>query len=59
MGKSDEFRRYAAECLELASTFQSPEARAVLLQMAQVWIRLADRQEASSTAAMDGDPGYS
>jgi hypothetical protein len=58
MGKSDEYRRYADECLELASTFQFPETRAVLLQMAQVWFRLADREEASSTASVDGDPSY-
>jgi hypothetical protein len=58
MGKSDEYRRYADECLELASTFQFPETRAVLLHMAQVWFRLADREEASSTASAEGDPGY-
>lgn len=58
MGKSDEYRRYADECLELASTFQVPETRAVLLHMAQVWFRLADREEASSTASAEGDLGY-
>jgi hypothetical protein len=42
MGKPEEYRRYATECLELASVFQSPEARAVLLHMAQTWFRLAD-----------------
>jgi hypothetical protein len=31
MGKSDEYRRYANECFELASTLQSPEAQAVLV----------------------------
>ena len=42
MGKPEEYRRYAAECLELASVFQSPKTRAVLLHMAQTWFRLAD-----------------
>ena len=42
MGKPEEYRRYATECLELASIFQSPEARVVLLHMAQTWFRLAD-----------------
>jgi hypothetical protein len=41
MGRSEEYRRFAAECLEMASAFDNPQARAVLLQMAQVWFRLA------------------
>jgi hypothetical protein len=41
MGRSDEYRRYAAECMEMASVFHDPKARATLLQMAQVWLRLA------------------
>jgi hypothetical protein len=42
MGRSEEYRRFAAECLEMASAFDNPQARAVLLQMAQVWFRLAN-----------------
>jgi hypothetical protein len=41
MGRSEEYRRYAAECLEMASTLHDPKARATLLHMAQVWLRLA------------------
>lgn len=41
MGRSDEYRRYAAECLEMASAVHDPKTRATLLQMAQVWLRLA------------------
>jgi len=44
MGRSDEYRRYAAECLEMASVFHEPKARAALLQMAQVWLRLASQR---------------
>ena len=43
MGKSDDYRRYARECLEMASAISDPRARASLLQMAQVWFRLAER----------------
>lgn len=43
MGKSDAYRRYARECLEMASAVSDPRARASLLQMAQVWFRLAER----------------
>jgi hypothetical protein len=41
MGRSDEYRRYAAECLEMASVIHDPKARVTLLHMAQVWLRLA------------------
>jgi hypothetical protein len=43
MGRSDECRRYAAECLEMASALHDPKARATLLHMAQVWLRLAGK----------------
>src|SRR5262245_1160442 len=39
---SARYRRLASECLELAQTFPVGERRSVLLQMAQVWQRLAD-----------------
>jgi hypothetical protein len=45
MGRSDEYRRYAAECLEMASASHDPTSRAALLQMAQVWLRLATERE--------------
>jgi hypothetical protein len=44
MGRSAEYRRYAAECLEVASVIHDPKARATLLQMAQVWLRLANQR---------------
>jgi hypothetical protein len=37
------FRRFAEECLRLASQLVAVDDRAILLDMAQVWIRLADR----------------
>ena len=43
MGRSDDYRRYAKECLDMANTVQDAKARASLLQMAQVWLRLAQR----------------
>jgi hypothetical protein len=35
------YRRLAQECLETARTIQNTEARATLLEMAQIWQRLA------------------
>ena len=47
----DEYRRRAQECLEIAPTFRNDQSRNVLLQMAQVWLRLADNYEADSYEA--------
>jgi hypothetical protein len=40
---SNEFRRYAEECLRLAEQAQSVDDKAVLLTMAEAWVRLADQ----------------
>jgi hypothetical protein len=42
MGKSDDYRRFAAECLELAKAAENETSRATFLHMAQVWFRLAE-----------------
>ena len=41
---SARYRRLAGECWEIAHTFPAGELRTVLLQMAQVWQRLANEQ---------------
>ena len=50
MGRSDEYRRHATHCLEMANTLQDPKGRAALLQMAQVWLRLAQRHDEEETS---------
>jgi hypothetical protein len=50
MGRVEEYRRYARECLEMANASQDPQARATLLQMAQVWLRLADEKTLAQDA---------
>ena len=55
MGRSDEYRRYAAECLEMASVFHEPKARATLLLMAQVWLRLAGQGELQDAELQDAE----
>ncbi len=42
MDRSDQYRRFAQECLEMARTSESEQTRVVLIQMAQVWFRLAE-----------------
>lgn len=38
------YRRLAQDCLETAQTIQNTEARTALIEMAQVWQRLANEQ---------------
>ncbi len=56
MAKAETYRRYATECLELASD-SGPEARAVLLQMAHAWLRLADKW-ANLHNAVEDEPAH-
>ena len=44
MSKSDQYRRFAQECLELARNAEDERARASLLHMAQVWLCLAEER---------------
>lgn len=48
MGRSDEYRRFAAECLKIAHATGDEHHRAVFLQMAQVWLDLARKDETNS-----------
>jgi hypothetical protein len=47
MSNPEDYRRYAAECLELANTVSDPRARASLAHIAEVWLRLADEKDAA------------
>ncbi len=42
MGRSEQYWRFAAECMEMASTVENERSRAALIHMAQVWLRLAE-----------------
>ena len=44
MSKSDQYRRLARACLELARRAEDQQGRASLLHMAQVWFRLAEER---------------
>jgi hypothetical protein len=48
--RADEYRRHAQECLEIAPTFNNYQSRNILLQMSQVWLRLADNHEDAEMA---------
>jgi len=52
MTKPIDFRKFATECARLAVEVRAIDDKAVLLSMAEVWIRLADRAE-SINAMLD------
>ena len=42
MDRSAQYRRFAQECLEMARASESDQTRVVLIEMAQLWFRLAE-----------------
>ena len=55
MGRPDDYRRYAKDCLDMANTVQDANVRASLLQMAQVWLRLAQQHDATKQSDHGGE----
>jgi hypothetical protein len=45
MASADEYRRHASECVRLAQQTQSQSDKALLLRMAETWLRLAEQAE--------------
>ncbi len=56
MGKAEQYRRYAAECIRLAQQSQYPQEKDTLLSMAAAWRRLAEHAESASERGPDGEP---
>jgi hypothetical protein len=54
MDKSEEYRRFAEECVQIARSAKSPQSRAALLQMAQVWFRLAQEHVSDAAKTING-----
>jgi hypothetical protein len=48
MSTSNEFCRFAADCVKLARTAEDETDRNVYLQMARVWVALAQKEETST-----------
>jgi hypothetical protein len=47
MRDAAEYRTHAAECMRLANQLERKEHRETLIQMAQTWLRLAEKRERS------------
>jgi hypothetical protein len=61
MGSGEEYRRLAAECLQLAQKADDLGRKAALMAMAAAWERLAEFIESPAILALrtpkDGDEG--
>ena len=49
MASTEDYRHLAAECLRIAHENQTERNRAVLLRMASIWTKLAEREQARAT----------
>ncbi len=45
MSKTDDYKRYAAECVRVAQHSDNPTDKAMMLAMAQKWRELAEKTE--------------
>jgi hypothetical protein len=54
--RSDEYKSKAAQCLELAQRIGDTNSKAMLLEMAQRWVELADHVQNASFNP-DGENG--
>jgi hypothetical protein len=53
--KSDQYRDFARECLAMAQAADDGGTRAVLVQMAQVWFRLAKEHAESASEQIESN----
>jgi hypothetical protein len=52
----ERYRVYAADCAKLAASAQDEQARAMLMRMADAWVRMAISKE--ELAEPNGCPGH-
>jgi hypothetical protein len=55
MNLIEQYRRYAADCLKLSRSAANDADKALLLQMAETWRRLAERAETKAAPARDNE----
>ena len=53
MGRYENFRQYAADCVRRAETEQKPEDKTLLLNLALAWVRLAQQSQAAGADRRD------
>lgn len=56
MAESDDaaaYRKCALDCVEMAKSIESPAHKLALLEMAQAWMKLADKAEKKPTGLIN------
>jgi hypothetical protein len=53
LNRSDEYRRFAAECLKIGQAAEDEKQRALFLQMARAWLALAQKDD-DCNQSLDG-----
>jgi hypothetical protein len=53
-GRADEFRRQAQDCLAAAVMLKDEEARAILINIAGTWQRLAEQEDSGPPLSAPG-----
>jgi len=48
VGKPEQYRMMAAQCLRLARVVRDAVSKAILLKMAETWVKLAERFKAGA-----------
>lgn len=56
VSKPDYYRQYAFDCMRLANEAQEPSTKAVLIDMAQSWIRLSEHAQRNRRLEPVQDP---
>jgi hypothetical protein len=54
---AENYRHYGATCVQLAQAVTAPEDKALLLEMAVLWLRLAQRAEAAEKRGISPEDG--
>ena len=57
MSRTEDYRRYARERMELSRLVNTEKTRTILSHMAQVWLRLADQKNDPGATLKDEQPG--
>jgi hypothetical protein len=55
MGSAEDYRAFAAQCIELAQNVPDPADKARLMYMAQAWLDLASRLDSQSPRSEPDD----
>jgi hypothetical protein len=53
MASSEEYRRHAGECVRLAQQTKNVKDKAMLLAMAETWLRLAKQAETGNKEKLE------